>query len=654
MADQAQKKRLARARLEALRNHPPKDWDEMEVAQFHDVVTALEGVYEVDFSAFRISRDRMNPRRFGGQRAPRSGRYTTRPQYSAKLYCQASFVQRQIGGLHLYLQDLDSDPPEQPGNQAPGASATIEAMKQHNELAASEAYRQELVIPGPHDLELRISPSGDVYVYKIWNGGLRSLGQLRLEMVSVQSFDARRLAWREPIVFKVQWPTIRTLPAGDETNSSIFIRFEGDHLGFGDLTGSHLLRWPIGDQSTVRRWLLSMSVVGLSKEWPIELDLRWTVGTKTIELMQDNDISANGSESREQSVATEEIVLRKEGIVRLVPGQEYPKYMRHTSLAPVIVNSAEEQTELGPEWTEVNTSHYPAWRRHWTEKEVQVKSPAEDMALGGGWAGVKTAFEPYRGPRPPRTDLQDPVKWVNDWSISELSSIDRNRIKAKLLRADSVFWKSPDAGSAYVEAMKSAFDGIAKVLFEAGILTDRLLHNEIPNLVWDSAIAGGWYRLASETPDRIFPERLGHYYVWRDETKDWKQLFRSETADWLAALIEGPGATPEPQTPKSSRKPEGDARFQNPAGATSPIPAQEITKSLSKRDQDVHDAVGASNFESLTNTEIMRDRNLGRKLKRDLKLKLGADATKACFDRIRRSKGYPLSRTITNKRSAEK
>lgn len=167
-----------------------------------------------------------------------------------------------------------------------------------------------------------------------------------------------------------------------------------------------------------------------------------------------------------------------------------------------------------------------------------VKDEAEDLALGGGWADSTAAFEPYRGPRPPRSDLQDPIKWVDDWSVSELSPRDRNLVKAQLHRADSAFWKSPDADSADLAAMKLAFDGIAKVLFEAEILTYQLLHNEIPILVWDSAIAAGWYRFASEDSQRIFPERFGHYFVWRDENRDWQGLFRAEAAHWRAMLIE--------------------------------------------------------------------------------------------------------------------
>jgi hypothetical protein len=76
--------------------------------------------------------------------------------------------------------------------------------------------------------------------------------------------------------------------------------------------------------------------------------------------------------------------------------------------------------------------------------------------------------------------------------------------------------------------------------------------------------------------------------------------------------------------------------------------------SLSERDTGVYKIVGEENFRNLTNAEIMRDRTIGSQLKNICKLKSGEDATKACLDRIRRAKGYPLSRDITNKRSTQK
>lgn len=65
-----------------------------------------------------------------------------------------------------------------------------------------------------------------------------------------------------------------------------------------------------------------------------------------------------------------------------------------------------------------------------------------------------------------------------------------------------------------------------------GAHTDALLRQQIPELVWDSAIAAGWWRADSETPLDIFPEKLGRYWVWRDERAD--GLF--ETEGWLVRM----------------------------------------------------------------------------------------------------------------------
>jgi hypothetical protein len=72
---------------------------------------------------------------------------------------------------------------------------------------------------------------------------------------------------------------------------------------------------------------------------------------------------------------------------------------------------------------------------------------------------------------------------------------------------------------------------------------------------------------------------------------------------------------------------------------------------LSERDAKVHDIVGGDNFYNLTNADIMKDSGIRKRLRTDCKLEAGSEAAKACLDRIRRGKGYPLSREITKKRS---
>src|SRR5262249_22929989 len=72
---------------------------------------------------------------------------------------------------------------------------------------------------------------------------------------------------------------------------------------------------------------------------------------------------------------------------------------------------------------------------------------------------------------------------------------------------------------------------------------------------------------------------------------------------------------------------------------------------LSPKDVRVHGIVGEENFRNLTNAEIMRDPGLKKRLRSELQLKPGEDATKCCLDRIRKAMRYPLSREITKKRS---
>src|ERR1019366_5199887 len=120
--------------------------------------------------------------------------------------------------------------------------------------------------------------------------------------------------------------------------------------------------------------------------------------------------------------------------------------------------------------------------------------------------------------------------------VPAVMSDHRQGIKIELLRADVAFWKSPETSDAHLATMRQAFEGVAMVLFAAGILTENLLRNEIPQLVWDSAIAAGWWRCASETLQNIFPERVGHYWVWRDDRTDWHRLFHDETEEWVVRL----------------------------------------------------------------------------------------------------------------------
>jgi len=75
-----------------------------------------------------------------------------------------------------------------------------------------------LKICGPDDTELLIEPYPGGYVWKIHNGSLHPINQLRVEIVGAQSSNAKKRAFREPIVLGVLW-SIQGLRAGEVTRA---------------------------------------------------------------------------------------------------------------------------------------------------------------------------------------------------------------------------------------------------------------------------------------------------------------------------------------------------------------------------------------------------------------------------------------------------
>jgi hypothetical protein len=183
---------------------------------------------------------------------------------------------------------------------------------------------------------------------------------------------------------------------------------------------------------------------------------------------------------------------------------------------------------------------YPRWKYQWSRVGKIVNSLEEEVALGGGWADTPGEFEPFREPVKPGSKPPNPAKWVAGWLPGVLSAEHPKKIEACVWTAHSVFWREANYPASTAESMRTAFNGIAGVLFDAGILTESRLTEDIPALVWDSAIAAGWWHHASELPQSIFPEKVGHYWVWWDESRDWPNLFRSEIAGWRAKLLLAP------------------------------------------------------------------------------------------------------------------
>jgi hypothetical protein len=220
------------------------------------------------------------------------------------------------------------------------------------------------------------------------------------------------------------------------------------------------------------------------------------------------------------------------------PKKAFMKYVHryHATLAPRYL-SEEEAAKLGPEWSETYIHHeYPKCKYHRTKAAMIVNDADKEAALGAGWANSPGAFKDEAAIV--TAERSDPLRWVNDWQVPNLLLQHRENIKAQLLKAEAAFAReSPTSISRHVAPMRQAFNGIAEVLFEARILTEQLLEKEIPNLIWDSAIGGGWWRHASDEHTAGFPEQLGHYWVWADHGKDCARLFRAEKSEWVAELL---------------------------------------------------------------------------------------------------------------------
>jgi hypothetical protein len=141
-------------------------------------------------------------------------------------------------------------------------------------------------VSGPDHVELLLEEYAAGYVWKFHSKSLEDIDQVRLEIVGARSFDPEKHAFRKSREFIVRWSAVRNLKAGDQTEGVRFFEFKVDHLEFGNTHGSGELPWPSGDLGARRRWLLSLRVIGLSNEWPIELDVRWALGTQVLEIVE--------------------------------------------------------------------------------------------------------------------------------------------------------------------------------------------------------------------------------------------------------------------------------------------------------------------------------------------------------------------------------
>lgn len=172
--------------------------------------------------------------------------------------------------------------------------------------ASRVAGAGEIKIVGPDEVKLSISPAPNRYCvviippsqhvatdYQLWrlhNRALFATGEIQFQLLALESFDPEKAAFREPVAVDFRWPILPEIPAGAWTDSIPFVRAEGDQVHVWHHEGAPTLPWPNGNDEAIRRWRLSLRVIGLSEAWPMKLDLRWETRTGQFEIC---DVSGN-------------------------------------------------------------------------------------------------------------------------------------------------------------------------------------------------------------------------------------------------------------------------------------------------------------------------------------------------------------------------
>lgn len=144
--------------------------------------------------------------------------------------------------------------------------------------------------------------------------------------------------------------------------------------------------------------------------------------------------------------------------------------------------------------------------------------------------------------------LSDPSEPVDKWPLPSLTLADRKRIKALLLKAHATILRTSSQIltqrlSNPIQTMARAFNEIAKVLFDADLLTTELLEKQLPMLLAAAAATGGWlarevrYSDEEEVPFQFFPGYVRPIYP--DLLHDVRyKVCQAEIAKWRGKLLE--------------------------------------------------------------------------------------------------------------------
>jgi len=138
-----------------------------------------------------------------------------------------------------------------------------------------------LEICGPDEIALAMEWYQDGVVWKLKNYRNETVAGIRLQSLGVQSFYAEHGTFRPLDEIAFGSPLYPELKSSCTTEKGrILFWSDGAKLSLG--SPANELPWPDSDHSTERRWLVKLRVSWHTGEWGITLDVRWTVGTRTI------------------------------------------------------------------------------------------------------------------------------------------------------------------------------------------------------------------------------------------------------------------------------------------------------------------------------------------------------------------------------------
>lgn len=150
--------------------------------------------------------------------------------------------------------------------------------------------------------------------------------------------------------------------------------------------------------------------------------------------------------------------------------------------------------------------NYPKWKYHRSGRSIVVNDADAEAALGEGWSDSPNPYSLPAG--------SDPRRWFDTWGLDHLSADARGRIKEGLAdaHADVVESGKEDGDRVREACMKKAFALFAAEYLDAGLLTESMMKESLPQNVYDAAVSGAW---ATGTLERnsVCTLRFGHYWV---------------------------------------------------------------------------------------------------------------------------------------------